>query len=148
MAEHIVRALALSGILPSLAPSLSGLPAGWTGLLEIAAHALDAQGLSRGIRFLRSDARWGVLVLWPDTEDETISPSAARAIEAICEWTESRSSDICMVDGTPGARLTIIGGRRLTLGPRARTLPVTELGHLLWPFGHDDQLRAAANPDL
>jgi hypothetical protein len=135
-----VRGLALAGILPSLAPALPAIPAGWTGLLEVAAHALDAQGLSHGLRFLRSDASSNVLILWPDTENAAISFGAAQAIEAICEWAEIRSSDTCMADGTSGAELAIIKGRRLALSSRARALPVAQLVTLLWPNGHDHNL--------
>ncbi|WP_165839099.1 hypothetical protein [Roseicella frigidaeris] len=147
-AEQVVRRLALAGVLPELAPALPAIPAGWTGLLEIAAHALEAQGLSRGLRFLRSDACSGVLVLWPDTDAETISPGAAQAIEAICEWAEVRSSEVCMADGTPGAGPVVLGGRRLALGSRARTLPIAELGRLIWPLARGGERHAPENPDL
>lgn len=135
-AEWTVRRLALAGILPSLAPAVPDVPAGWIGVLEIAAHALHSQGLARGLSFLRLDARGSALTLWPDTDEADPTPRAV-AVQAICEWAESRSGDTCMAHGTPSAGMTILCGRRVTLGPHARTLPVAELRRLIWPGRHD-----------
>ena len=121
-------------MVPALAPALRVVPAGWIGVLEIAAHALDGQGLARGLRFARLGARGGALTLWPEADDTDPIPRAA-AVQAICEWAEARYGDTCMAHGTPGAALAVVGVRRFALGPRARDLPAADLHRLLWPDG-------------
>lgn len=145
-AEWAVRRLALLGVVPALAPALRAVPAGWIGVLEIAAHALDGQGLARGLRFARLGARGGALTLWPEADDTDPIPRAA-AVQAICEWAEARSGDTCMAHGTPGAASVVVGDRRLALGPRARDLPAAELRRLLWPDGGRDRPDTAGPSD-
>lgn len=138
--EFVIRRICLNAVSPALAAGLAGIPAGWFGLVEIAAHALAARGLARGLRlaaFSASDS--GALTLWPDPQPKA-SESLVEATEAICEWAEARACNICMADGTPDAELVDAGPAtykptclRLKLGRRARTLPAETREHLVWP---------------
>ena len=145
-AAWVVRSLALAGILPSLTPALPAVPAGWIGVLEIAVHALDGQGLARGLGFRRIDARGSALIMWPDLDEADPTPRV-EAVQAICEWAEARSGDTCMAHGTSSAWCAHVGGRRLTLGPSARGLPVGELRRLVWPDRRYGWPGAARDPD-
>ena len=130
--ERAVRRLALASMLPVPALALRAVPAGWMGVLELAAHALDGQNLARGLTFLRFGAGGMALLLWPDTDEADPTPRT-EAVEAICGWAEARSGDTCMAHGTPGAGAVSIDGERFVLGPWARKLTATEIRRLAWP---------------
>lgn len=135
--EWFVRTLALLNILPPFAPIIHRIPTGWIGILEIAAHALDAHDLARGLRFVRIAMPDTVLILWPETDEADPTPRRG-AVEAICEWIEVRCCNTCMAFGTPGASLVIADGQRLILGPKGQTLTSSELQQLIWPrYRHD-----------
>lgn len=118
-AEWAERRAAAAAIVPELAKAFSGLPIGWFGLVELAAHALDARGLGQIIQHRQSKEKLGTARIYVAPACLDLSAPEFRAAMAVVYWAEELSSFVCARDGTLDGRMRRIGGWRITLGERA-----------------------------
>ena len=117
-AEWRARHDAVRVLAPALSAAWCGLPIGWTGLVELAAHALDARGLGHALRVRQAKEKFGTARIYTAPADGAAASAYGRAAQ-IMAWAVMVSDSTCARDGTGDGRLGQVGSWWLTLGEHA-----------------------------
>jgi hypothetical protein len=117
-AEWHARRGAVAAMSPGLADAFHSLPIGWFGVVELAAHALDARGLGGAFTLGQAKEKFGTARIYINPVGAYDDPSCVAAT-AILDWAESCTGNTCARDGAPDGRLGQVGTWWITLGERA-----------------------------
>lgn len=117
--EWRARRDAVAALAPELAHSFIGLPIGWLGLVELAAHGLHSRGAGEVFRHRQSKEKFGTARIYISPTAGRMDDPAFRIADAVVDWAEAMTGFVCARDGTMDGRLGRVGGWAITLGERA-----------------------------